>query len=138
MNVGKGATKQKVNLPLEQTKPVQRCNLVVVVTTILAAAVGPRVGAGCAAVQAGRGLVKAWSGLAGLGLGKAAQHRHPLRHRHRHQGIICREKGVQLANAHGHMACVFEVLALGGADANKFLLQFHKNTHTHTQVYMYI
>lgn len=37
-------------------------------------------------------------------------------HRRRHQGIICREKGVQLANAHGHMACgsvlAQEVLAL--------------------------
>lgn len=37
-------------------------------------------------------------------------------HRRRHQGIICREKGVQLANAHGHMACgsvlAHEVLAL--------------------------
>lgn len=47
--------------------------------------------------QAGR-QSKARQGKAWLG--KAAQHRH------RHQGIICREKGVQLANAHGHMACV--------------------------------
>lgn len=69
MNVGKGATKQKVNLPLEQTKPVQRCNLAIlaaVVQRCSGAAVGPRVGAGCAAVQAGKGLAMAWLEL-GLG-----------------------------------------------------------------------
>lgn len=33
---------------------------------------------------------------------------HPQWYRHRTLGIICREKGVQLANAHGHMACSTE------------------------------
>jgi len=32
----------------------------------------------------------------------------PQWYRHRTSGIICREKGVQLANAHGHMACSTE------------------------------